>query len=252
METGALLTEGEKSGFIRWTLRILNISWIVLLIVAVFLVMRFFKGSEHASNTRPRQYTKMTLEPDLPHPLPKLIEQPKKETTSALSPSPVSALEVPQLKSSNPTPNDARQLRMEGEAGTDVGDIATGTISQEYGTQILGLNNAGSGGRMQWDLYVNRLQRQLQERLGKQTELRSSNYGCMVRVWLSTDGSMERIEVSTTDVNSRNEGVVTKSTDHCNDLELTLRKLMRVAETPPLGLPQPVVMRITNLTSSTP
>lgn len=252
MGIGALLTEREKGGFIRWALRVLNVSLIIFLVGAVFLVIQFFKGNEHASNTRPRQYAKMTLEPDLPHPLPKNIEQPKKETTTALSPSPVSVLEAPQLKNSNSAPNDARQLRMEGEAGTDVGDVATGTISQEYGTQILGLNNAGAGGRMQWDLYVNRLQRQLQERLGKQTELRSSNYGCMVRVWLATDGSMERIEVSTTDVNYRNEDVVKKSTDHCNDLELTLRKLMRVAETPPLGLPQPVIMRITNLTSSTP
>lgn len=227
--------------------RFLN-GWGMLVAVVVLFGLLLDRGCQRPNAHHERQFARINLVPDVvPPPIPaRPIQQPKPETTLLKQAERHAAVtkESRPNKSSHET-HPAPILKMEGEAGKDgSSNIEAGSVAHDYIGQPLGANG---GGRMQWDLYFGRLQRQLQQLLGQETDLQKSSYGCTIRVWLNADGSLNHLEPVPFDTEMKTKTLA----DPCISVMQVLRKLGQVVEAPPTGLPQPVVLRITNVKSST-
>jgi len=70
--------------------------------------------------------------------------------------------------------------------------------------------------------------------LSDDERIRRGNYQVTVRVWLASDGRVERIKLATTSGNR----------DLDSAIEQALGKLSKVREAPPLEMPQPITLKI--------
>ncbi|TVO60471.1 energy transducer TonB family protein [Denitromonas ohlonensis] len=177
-----------------------------------------------------RQVTKITILPDTPPPPPPPPpkEQPRPEPKDVPK---QAKLDAPKPVDT-PKPQDAEQIKMEGEAGDGPSPFASGEVSQDYiGGDIGGGNNA-----MQYAFYSRMLQRHLQQALARRSEIKRMDYRVKLRVWLAGDGSIRRAEL----IDS------TGSAEMDTKLRTALTDLPPVSESPPEKLPQPISVRITN------
>lgn len=128
-----------------------------------------------------------------------------------------------------PTPQDdapAEQLGIDadGAAGGD----GFGLAARKGGRDLLG----SSAGAFAW--YTGMLKDTILEQLSADDRVRRGSYAVTVRLWLASDGRVERVKVA-------------QSTgDQARDLaiEESLGKLSRVREAPPLEMPQPITLKI--------
>ena len=151
---------------------------------------------------------------DRPPPPPE--EQPKE-------PVPMDSPE-PQQADNEPAPSEQLGLDAEGTAGGD----AFGLAARKGGRDI-----AGSGGAaFAW--YTGRLKDNVSERLSGDPRLRAKRFSVTVKVWIQSDGRIQEVQLAST----------TGSPDLDKLIQGALASVGRLAEPPPIEMPQPVSLRI--------
>jgi protein TonB len=113
----------------------------------------------------------------------------------------------------------------EGTAGSD----GFGLAARKGGTGLF-----GGGNPYAW--YGGIVKNQLVNILSGHDELRRKGYTAIVKIWLKSDGSVERVELSRGSNDAEIDDILTR----------TLNKLTRVAEAPPPGMQQPIKLKITS------
>jgi periplasmic protein TonB len=128
-----------------------------------------------------------------------------------------------------PAPQDnapAEQLGVDadGSAGGD----GFGLAARKGGRDLL----ASGNGAFAW--YTGMLKDSILEKLSEDGRVRRGSYAAIVRIWVASDGRVERVKLA-------------QSTgDRARDtaIEESLTKLSHVREAPPLEMPQPITLRI--------
>lgn len=199
---------------------------IAVIIGLIFLVKNLLKGTSGPA----RQMAKITIVPDTPPPPPPPPKEERKPEPPKETPKEVK-IEQPEQEQPKEPPQ-AEQLKMEGE-GSDTGvpGIAAGNVKQDYIGQPTG--TGGSGG---YAWYGGLLQQHVQQSLSRVQGLRSAEYRVVVRVWLGTDGRIDRADLSGT----------SGSAEIDERIKLALAELPPLRERPPEGMPQPVKLRVTS------
>ena len=162
--------------------------------------------------------------PPPPPPPPKIEKPPEPEVQEKIEevekPEPEPLPDVPDIKPEADTGLDA-----EGTAGSD----AFGLVGRKGGRGLLG---GGGGSPYLW--YAGTIKNSLEDIFSGHDELRKKKYSAVVKIWLSPDGSVTRYELAR------------GSNDP--DIDELLNKLMakfrKANEAPPVGMPQPVKLKI--------
>jgi len=125
-----------------------------------------------------------------------------------------------------PAPDQApEQLGLDADASA--GGDAFGLAARHGGADLLGTGSAIFGH------YTSLLSGAIQDKLSENDKLRRGSYSVAMRIWVATDGSIER-------------ALVVQSTgkrDLDTAIELAARQV-RLVEAPPLEMPQPITLRI--------
>lgn len=174
------------------------------------------------------------MKPPPPPPPPKPQEKP---------PEPVMKKEVkipepdktPDPAPSKDEPPAGKDLGVDAEGGA--GSDAFGLVGRKGGRDLLSIGG-GSGGvdPRQFSYYTSRIQQHLQDALSREPRLRREDYRAIVKVWLTRDGRIQKVELVNGTGNSATDGL----------LRDTLAGLPALAEAPPETMPQPVRLRITS------
>jgi protein TonB len=128
-----------------------------------------------------------------------------------------------------PTPQEdapAEQLGIDAD-GSSGGD-GFGLAARKGGRDLLGSSN----GAFAW--YTGMLKDTILEKLSADDRVRRGSYAAVVRIWVTSDGRVERVKLA-------------QSTgDPARDIaiEESLTKISRVREAPPIEMPQPITLRI--------
>jgi protein TonB len=196
----------------------------VLLVMAIAATVYMLKDLDGGGKAQKKQVTKISVLPDTPPPPPPPKEEPKqpKETREVKieQPKPV---EMPQ---------EAQQLKMEGQAGEGGGPFAAGAVSSDY---IGGKVGSGLGGA-QFAFFYNALQRHVQTELTRNRKLKLSDYRVLVNVWLSEAGEVRRAELAGSTGNAELDQLLRGALTELGPLRTAI----------PENLPQPVRLRVTN------
>lgn len=199
--------------------------WVVGGLLVLGLLAWGIRGLLGGPAGAPRKPPKISLLPDRPPPPPpppkEKPEPPKAEQKEIKAEPP----KEPQPQAQN------EPLMMEGAAGEGSSPFAAGSVGKEY----TGGNVGGIGGRMQHGLFIDRLQRHLQEELNRNRKLRETDYRVTLRVWLGRDGTVQRAELAQSTGNADVDAL----------LKQTLLQVAALREAPPEDLPQPIRIRVT-------
>jgi protein TonB len=218
--SGLAEQEIKRSPVGRW-LRIAGGVLLVLLIGAalVYLLKGLGSGSGSAGK---KQVTKITVLPDTPPPPPPPPPKEEPKETKEIREDQPKPMEAPQ---------EAQQLKMEGEAGEGSSPFAAGNVSRDYiGGEV------GNGNRGAFAFFSNALQRHIQDELARNKKLKRNDYRVTVRVWIGADGVISRAELAGSSGNA----------DTDDALRAALTELRPLRTTVPADLPQPIKLRITN------
>jgi protein TonB len=150
-------------------------------------------------------------EPPPPPPPEEKIEEPLPQETPEEAPPDEAA------------PADQLGLDAEGVAGSD----GFGLAARKGGREI-GLGGSAFG----W--YTTLVKDSILDVLSEDERVRRGSYQVTVRVWLNSNGSVERIKLASTSGNRDLDAAI----------EQALLKMGRVREAPPLEMPQPMTLRI--------
>jgi protein TonB len=121
-------------------------------------------------------------------------------------------------------PNNPLGLDTEGTAGGD----GFGLAARKGGRDLLG----SGAGAFAW--YTGLLKNEILEQLQENTKARSGAYDIVVRVWLRSDGGIERVKLAKSTGDRELDAAI----------EVALSGIDRVAQAPPIEMPQPVSLRI--------
>lgn len=201
---------------------------VLLIIVGVATVMvalGWFVWTGMHAVTKPDRKVAQQVQIIRPPPLPEIKEEPPPEVKEEVKLP--RAEETPDTPDNQPPAGDQLGLDAEGGAGGD----AFGLLGRKGGRDLL----AGSGtDRYSW--YANILKSILVERLSENRSIRRSRYSVTVRMWVKTDGRVDRVAIDS--------GTGDKELD--KRIETAFALIGRVAEAPPADLPQPVRLRLVN------
>lgn len=132
--------------------------------------------------------------------------------------------ETPEEANAEPPMGDQLGLDAEGTAGGD----GFGLAARKGGRDLL----ASGAGAFAW--YTGLLKNEILEQLQENNRARSGAYDIVVRVWLRADGGIERVKLARS----------TGDRELDTAIEAALSGIDRVAQAPPIEMPQPVSLRI--------
>lgn len=112
--------------------------------------------------------------------------------------------------------------------GTGAGD-AFGLVGKKGGRSLIG---GGGGSRMAW--YKGVIQRDLTDFLQQIDDVKSKDYSITLKLWIGSDGSVDRTELLGTTGDSGIDDAI----------RFALAGSFRLSESPPDDLPQPVRLKI--------
>jgi protein TonB len=154
--------------------------------------------------------------PDLPPPPPPPPEAKVDIPDPAQKPDPTPSHEPP--------PSAHLGLDAEGGAGGD----AFGLVGNKGGRDLLG----SGGSAFAW--YAGLLKSEILDHLQEEKQARDGEYTVTVRVWVSNDGTIERVRIAQSSGNPNRDRAI----------EATLGHLSRLSQGPPADMPQPISLRI--------
>jgi protein TonB len=152
--------------------------------------------------------------PDQPPPPPQKTEEPLPKDEPEPSP-----------KDEEPPPQQALGIDADGSAGGD----AFGLAARRGGSDLVGGNGTAA---FAW--YTNQLKDAVVGRLSADSRIESKKFSILVRVWIESDGRIKQVKLVTT----------TGSHDLDQRIEAALNSLSRMADAPPLEMPQPISLKI--------
>jgi protein TonB len=198
----------------------LLIGTVIVLIVVVVLILAIRSMMQEKKDSPKRQVAQIV----------KLVRPPPPPPEPPPPPPPEEKIEEPlqQEKPDEPPPDQsspAEQLGIDAE-GVAGGD-GFGLAARKGGSDLVG------GGRALFAWYTGRLKDAILNQLSDDERIRRGKYQVTVRVWVGTDGKVERVKLQSTSGNSELDAAI----------ESVLQKLERM-EQPPLEMPQPVTLRI--------
>jgi protein TonB len=155
-----------------------------------------------------------------PPPPPPEVEPPPEVREEVEIPQPE---DTPEVADTEPA---GEQLGLDAE-GTAGGD-GFGLVGRKGGRDLL----AGSGGAFAW--YTGLLKNEILARLQESGRARSEAYDIVVRLWLRSDGGVERVNLAISTGDPELDGAI----------EAALSGIDRIAQAPPIEMPQPVSLRI--------
>jgi protein TonB len=152
--------------------------------------------------------------PDLPPPPP---------------PPPEEKVQVPEDKpdptpSNEPPPGEQLGLDAEGTAGGD----EFGLAARKGGRDLI----ASGGSAFAW--YAGLLKNEIIDRLNTEKRARSGEYSVVVRVWLRSDGTVDRFRIVQSSGNRERDQAI----------EAALGRISRLSQAPPADMPEPISLRI--------
>lgn len=203
----------------------------LLAVAAVGAIALVVKSLGSGASGPPRQVAKITLVPDTPPPPPPKEDkrpEPPKESPKEVK------VEQPK-QDPPPQPQQAEAIKMEG-AGSDNGiaGVTAGTVQQEYTNQKIGGDGTGGGNRFGW--FESALERNVQQALQRNPNLRGKDFRVVINVWLGPDGALSRVDLNSS----------TGNRDADEQIRLALAEMPPLRDRVPEGLPQPVKLRITS------
>jgi protein TonB len=151
------------------------------------------------------------LPPPPPPPPPDKVEQPIPKDT-------------PDPKPDESPPDQPLGLDAAGTAGSD----GFGLAARPGGRDLIGTGT----GVFAW--YTGILKSSVLEVLSDDDRVRRGSYSVVIRIWLATDGRVERIALSQPTGNKELDGFIQQALGH----------LTQIREAPPLEMPQPVTLKI--------
>ena len=200
------------------TLVLLGLS-VTLIGAGTFALMRNFLSSPPGTPQKLIQEIHLIRPPppppDLPAPPP-----PPEEQVDVHEPVP----KPDQTPSNEPPPGEQLGLDAEGTAGGD----AFGLVGNKGGRELIGQG----GSAYVW--YAGLVKNQILEQLNTEKQARRGEYSLMVRVWVRSDGSIDRVRVI--------EGSGNRERDQA--IETALSRMGRLSQAPPADMPEPINLRI--------
>lgn len=127
--------------------------------------------------------------------------------------------------SNDPPPSQQLGLDAEGGAGGD----GFGLVGNKGGRDLLA---SGGGNAFTW--YAGLIKTEILDRLQDDKDVRKGSYSAKVDIWLRQDGTIERIRLA----QSSGDKVRDKA------IEADLAQITRISQAPPVGMPQPIKLRI--------
>ena len=189
----------------------------------VFVVRDFLDAPATAQKKGPQQITLLTPPPP-PPPVEKPPEPEVQEEVKLEEPETVE--DLPEEATDEPPPGADLGVDAEGGAGGD----GFGLIGRKGGRGLL----AGAGDP--FVAYAMRVQKNIEDRLSNDTDTRRKAYSVVAKIWVSTNGRIERAELADS----------TGNQDVDSALERNLAALPPLAEAPPQDMPQPIRLRISS------
>jgi protein TonB len=125
------------------------------------------------------------------------------------------------------SPPPAGPLGLDAQGGA--GDDAFGLAARAGGSDLVGGN-----GNAAFAWYTNRLKDVIVEKLSADTRLGQKRFSLSVRVWIEADGRIKQVKLSS----STGDGTLDKA------IESDLSSLLKLSDSPPLEMPQPVSLKI--------
>jgi len=146
---------------------------------------------------------------------------------------------TPQAQPANNEPPPAAALGVDAQGGA--GGDNFGLVGRPGGRDIttLGKDGGGVGGgvsRLAFASYTNLLQQRIQDEISRNQQLRSGDYRAVVRVWLTREGAIQRVEMVGSSGDPERDQLIRSS----------LASMAPLREPPPENMPQPVRLRITS------
>lgn len=200
----------------------------VIAAVAVYYIVNVignFLDQKPAKSEKKIQPITLMKPPPPPPPPPKVEKPPEPEIKEKIEePQP----EPEPLPDTPPDEAPARDLGLdaEGAAGSD----GFGLAARKGGNGLFG------GGGNPFGYYGGLVKNEILNLLSGHDELRRKGYTAIVKVWLKSDGSVERIELSKGSNDADIDQLLSRSLD----------KLKKVAEPPPPGMQQPIKLKISS------
>ena len=201
----------------------------LLAVAAIYFVVTVILGFINQKPTKnEKKVQPITLfkpPPPPPPPPPKLEKPPEPDIKQKIEePEP----EAKPLPDTPPDEAPARDLGLdaEGTAGSD----GFGLAAHKGGTGLFG------GGGDPYAHYGHTVKNEILAMLSNHDELRRKGYTAIVKVWLKSDGTVDRVEMT----KGSNDAAIDEL------LERLLSKMQKVTEPPPPGMPQPIKLRISS------
>jgi periplasmic protein TonB len=192
------------------------------------LIYRIFTGTTSVPRKTVPDVVQLKLippPPPPPPPPPKMVEQPKMKQPE-LKPQQVVENHPPSPKA--PTPPGPPALDVKGQGPSD----SFGLQGNPGGGDFLGGGGGGGGSRFGW--YAALIEGRAREALQKERRLIGARYQVAVRMWLSSDGVPQRVEL----IGS------TGKTDTDRLLQEVLQGIGKLPQPPPQDMPQPVILQV--------
>lgn len=182
------------------------------------IMMRNFLAGEAPAPKKVVQEIRV-IRPPPPEELPPPPPPPPEEKVDLNEPEP-----APDPVANNEPPPGNLGLDAEGGAGSD----GFGLEGRKGGRGLLG----SSGSAFTW--YAGLLKGEILDELQRVKSARNGAYSVSVKVWIRSDGSVERIRLA--------QSTGDRARDR--DIEDALSRINRVSQGPPADMPQPVSLRI--------
>ncbi len=214
----------QKKHFRVYVPRIIGGLLVVLAIFYVVKVIVGFINEKPAKNEKKIQPITLMKPPPPPPPPPKVEKPPEPEIKEKIEePEP----EPEPMPDTPPDEAPARDLGLdaEGTAGSD----GFGLAARKGGNGLFGGGNP-------FAYYGGLVKNEILRELSNHDELRRKGYTAIVKVWLKSDGSVERIEMAKGSNDAEIDQILSRSLD----------KLKKVAEPPPPGMQQPIKLKISS------
>ncbi len=205
-------------------IRLLPIVIGVLLtaVVIYFSVLLFMTTDDEPARKKVIQQVTILTPPPPPPPPPKIEQPPEPEDQEEVD-IPEPEEDIPDIPDAPPMGDDLG-LDADGTAGSD----AFGMIGRKGGRGLLD----GDPNLM----YAARLQRQIEELLIDNEQIRVKAYSVVAQLWIGQDGSITRAKLS----RSTGDEVIDQA------LVEMLTGMDILSQAPPQGMPQPVKLRISS------
>jgi periplasmic protein TonB len=219
--------EQELSAKAIWLKRI---AILLVAITVVGLVGYMMKGLFSGSTPGKKAVTTIKLLPDTPPPPPPPPKETPKETPKE---QPKEVKEVPQPKPEETPP--AEVLKMEGAAGDGPSPFAAGAVNNEYKGGEIGTKIGGGPSKYQFAWYTDLIKNKIEDAMAKDKVLANGAYKVVVKIWVASNGHIERYELVGTSGNSEKDILLKQALDSMPPL----------SDPPPSDMPQPVKLRVT-------